>query len=1206
MQLKKAGVNALNAPSRANLDSMRNSHPDFSTDQALYVISGGVMKTTSLKPAACLTALLLWLLWPGVLRAETGKAPTLHAQLGHAGPVTAAVVSPDGRYVLSGGADHAVKLWDAAIGAEIRTLKGHAETINAVAFFPDGKTILSASGGTLMDIDKPSEVRFWDIRSGKPVRIIKPPSGQFSCAALSPDGRRLVTGNRNKTLALWDAAPGASSTAPLRIFEGHANPVTCVAFTPDGRHVISGSGWFVMGTENALKLWDVSTGREIRTFRGHGNTVTAVAASSDGKRILSGSVDATLRLWDLAGGEAVRVLEGHTGPVTSVAVSADGGLAASGGRDKNLIIWDLTTGREIRRRAFPSSVETSAFSADRRGVLAGGASLTLLDAESLAVLNRFKGYGAAVTCADFSPDDRTIVTAGRDGRIHVWDADAGNVALTLSGHAGPVTAMAFSPDGRRLLSGSRDHAAKLWDLRTGAAVQTFEGHENGILAAAFSPDGKHAATAGRDTTVRLWDAETGRQIRAFEAPLHAAAFSPDGKSILMGADAHDGAPVLADMADGRITRVFESGMFFLSDMTAAAISADGRLALTAYDYAAHLWDMTDGRERRILEGGSSFFHAAVFSPDGRWALAGTDDNAVNVWDLTAETEARILKGHSGPVYAVAASSDGRYALSGGRDGAAILWDLISGCRLITLIALSDGAWVAVDPDGRYDSNRPGDLPGLCWFMPDDPLTPLPVEIFMREYYEPQLLARILNGETFQPVRPIRTLNRRQPSAEITGIRAHPDDPGKVSVTVSVSPPPETPGHASPQHAGVYNLRLFRDGQLAGYAPGNDGEIPVTSETGRRTLRFENIRLPRNRKTVRFSAFCFNEDNIKSHTCKMDYTLPEALEPDPGRAYIVAIGVNAYENPAWDLQYAANDARVIGEIIRRRLTAQTHDYQDIVLIPLISDDGKDGERVIAENPATRATVKAVLDRLSGRPADVDVLARIPHGREIQAAVPEDLVLISFSGHGFADKKGAFHLFLHDIGADGGRQITDDLLRRVVSSHDLARWMRDVDAGEIILIIDACNSAAIVEGGGFKPGPMGSRGLGQLAYDKGMRVLTATQAENVALESAAVRHGLLTYALVWEGIAAGMADRRLKDGRITLDEWLTYGEKRVPRLYRRIRRGDLEPVPMGTSEKGVVVQSSPLPRSPNAWRRMVQKPRLFDFKGRGEDVVIAETD
>ena len=70
---------------------------------------------------------------------------------------------------------------------------------------------------------------------------------------------------------------------------------------------------------------------------------------------------------------------------------------------------------------------------------------------------------------------------------------------------------------------------------------------------------------------------------------------------------------------------------------------------------------------------------------------------------------------------------------------------------------------------------------------------------------------------------------------------------------------------------------------------------------------------------------------------------------------------------------------------------------------------------------------------------------------------------------------------------------DVLPHCISSADLSAWLRDVDAGEWVLVLDACHSAAAGAPPGFKPGPLGSRGLAQLAYDKGMRVLAASQSE-----------------------------------------------------------------------------------------------------------------
>ena len=100
-------------------------------------------------------------------------------------------------------------------------------------------------------------------------------------------------------------------------------------------------------------------------------------------------------------------------------------------------------------------------------------------------------------------------------------------------------------------------------------------------------------------------------------------------------------------------------------------------------------------------------------------------------------------------------------------------------------------------------------------------------------------------------------------------------------------------------------------------------------------------------------------------------------------------------------------------------------------------------------------------------------------------------------------------------------------------------------------------------GLQPGQMGDRGLGQLAYDKAMRILAASQAEDVALESAQLKHGLLTSTLwrwtAWQwGRTASATLIFNGDGRLTLAKWLRYGEEHAPALYEELEPAGKEPV------------------------------------------------
>ena len=131
-------------------------------------------------------------------------------------------------------------------------------------------------------------------------------------------------------------------------------------------------------------------------------------------------------------------------------------------------------------------------------------------------------------------------------------------------------------------------------------------------------------------------------------------------------------------------------------------------------------------------------------------------------------------------------------------------------------------------------------------------------------------------------------------------------------------------------------------------------------------------------------------------------------------------------------------------------------------------------------------------LAGR-KDAANVSGVEGAEGLRRAEPQDLVLLTFSGHGYADPRGNSYLVPQDT-SGGERREAKDILDKLISSEELSFWLRDVDAGEMVMIIDACHSAASVDTPGFKPGPMGDRGLGQLAYDKGMRILAATQAED----------------------------------------------------------------------------------------------------------------
>lgn len=171
------------------VSSARSSSIAFSPDGERIVLGGRMLNTASFDRSAGRR-------WPGgPIFLEDGAFQILAVA---AASITAVAFSPDGKRVLTGGADHALRLWGTTSLALERELKGHSDTVTSVAFSPDGQRVLSGS--------KDHTVRLWDAASGALVHAFKDHTDEVTSVAFSPDGRRILSAGIDDTWRLWDAA----------------------------------------------------------------------------------------------------------------------------------------------------------------------------------------------------------------------------------------------------------------------------------------------------------------------------------------------------------------------------------------------------------------------------------------------------------------------------------------------------------------------------------------------------------------------------------------------------------------------------------------------------------------------------------------------------------------------------------------------------------------------------------------------------------------------------------------------------------------------------------------------------------------------------------------------------------------------------------------------------------------------------------------
>jgi uncharacterized caspase-like protein len=532
-----------------------------------------------------------------------------------------------------------------------------------------------------------------------------------------------------------------------------------------------------------------------------------------------------------------------------------------------------------------------------------------------------------------------------------------------------------------------------------------------------------------------------------------------------------------------------------------------------------LWDVSTGSELGAIKGHGRGVSKVTFSRDGKLLASAGTDNTIKIWDVTTRAELRTLAGHTASIESIDFTPDGQLLASASEDGSTFLWDTKTGEHLLTLISLDDGGeWMVVTPQGLFDGT-PVSWNQILWRYNQETFNVAPIEWFFNEFYYPGLLSDIFAGKRPRVAQDVSKKDRRQPVVKLS-LAGQATDSNVATRTIKVKL------DVSDAPAGAQDLRLFRNGSLVKVWHGDvlKGQSSVSLEEEITVTAGPN----------RLVAYAFNRDNVKSKDAPLVFNGADNLKRK-GTAYIIAVGVNEYENSQYNLKYAKADAQSFGDEMRRRQT-QLAGFERVEVIQLLDQD------------ATKANILAAIKRLAGETGPPSLKAGPLDA--LKRAEPEDTVVIYFAGHGTAQAQ-RFYLIPHDLGYTGERtKLTEQglktMLAHSISDIELEAAVEGLDAGHLLLIIDACNSGQALEAEEKRRGPMNSKGLAQLAYEKGMYILTAAQSFQAALEAAQLGHGYLTYALVEEGLKTPVADTEPKDGVVIAREWLNFATERVPQM------------------------------------------------------------
>ena len=302
----------------------------------------------------------------------------------------------------------------------------------------------------------------------------------------------------------------------------------------------------------------------------HSGYVIAVAFSPDGKTVISGDRKGKVVFWDAHSGDIIRSVPiSRPASRKGMAISPDGKSVAVGTNDCTVKIWNASE-QISTLEGHNHWVNAVAFSPDGKTVVSGQeyGGIILWDLESKEPIRTFapqKDYAHKdISALAVSPDGKTIVSGDDFGGILFWDAQSGQFIRNTPRLRYDDELIVISPDGKYMVTSLNSSSYKtlvLLNLASGSSIRTFRGHKNYVYAAAFSPDGKTIVSGDKEGKIIVWNRERGEQLLSYEGHTPAIlsiAFSPDGKYIVSGAGNEDEGEVkIWDAATGALIRTFD-------------------------------------------------------------------------------------------------------------------------------------------------------------------------------------------------------------------------------------------------------------------------------------------------------------------------------------------------------------------------------------------------------------------------------------------------------------------------------------------------------------------------------------------------------------------------------------------------------------------------------------------------------------------------